>query len=123
MVQITPKARYFIEAGLRHLQEEDRLRAWQAWVQAHTASRPGVFPELTADVAPVALLALKSLISWLEEEIRAEKRDEDMLADMDNDLCFVEAVEEIFREIGHTPARASPASVELSSVFRASNAK
>lgn len=97
-MKLTLKAQRFIAEASRDLPEgtsRDRLRSW-------VEGAPG--REIPADVAVLALNALKFFERWLLRSIDSGRLTEDQQAEMINDVGYVRAIAvDLSRETGRTP--------------------
>ena len=100
MAAVIPKAQWFIEDALRRQNDLARLAQWRAYVSKEIETDKGMSLVLKPPFEALALAALSTLAVWLRHELEANERDEDVLADMDNDLGFIEAVRgDLIREM------------------------
>jgi hypothetical protein len=96
MFSLTPKARTLINKAIRMSENPQYTRVWSAWTNSHPEIESigrDAFPQLTIEAAYIVHAVLREMIDWLDHEIQRAERSEDTLADMDNDLSFIEAID------------------------------
>lgn len=90
---LTPQARRLISAAVGALPDAAHEK-WRAWV---VSSPTG---DLPYDVAVIALEALEATARRLEGRLEEESLDEDIEADILNDLGYIHAIESGLRQQG-----------------------
>jgi hypothetical protein len=95
---ITPQARRRITGAVRSLEDSQARDRWGAWAQgaAPNVSRADV----PYDIAAIAHNALTAAAERIKERLGAVGLDEDLEADLLNDLGYVQAIEASLRKEG-----------------------
>ncbi|HEX9464019.1 MAG TPA: hypothetical protein VGB82_15585 [Alphaproteobacteria bacterium] len=96
-MKLSPKAHRFVAEAVRELpigRDRDRLRDWM--------ERSKTGEDVPPDIAHLALKALQNFETRMRERLRGA--DEDLGADLMNDISFVRAIESDLEKMGQ-PAR------------------
>lgn len=91
MAYLTLKARRFVDYAMSLPENAQYQREWATWRDARPPSPEPM--ELTTEAAHVVVEVLRRYQRWLSHRIDVGPRDDDLHADMGNDLSFIAAVE------------------------------
>jgi hypothetical protein len=97
-MMITPQARRRITGAVRSLPDVSCQERWGAW--AGQAAPNEIRADIPYDVAVIALEALTTAERSIEERLGKEGLDEDLEADLLNDLGYIQAIETTLRNEG-----------------------
>ena len=95
---ITPQARRLITGAVRALPDARSQKRWEAW--AGQAGPSEIRDNVPYDIAEIALEALTETERGIEERLGQKALDEDLEADLLNDLAYVQSIEAALRNEG-----------------------
>jgi hypothetical protein len=97
-MMITPQACRRITGAVQALPDSHSRDRWGTWAQQ---ARPNqIRTDVPYDVAAIALEALTTAERRIEEQLRQDALDEDLQADLLNDLGYIHAIESALRNEG-----------------------
>jgi hypothetical protein len=97
-MMITPQARRRITGAVRALPEPGFQDQWRAW--AGQAAPNEIRTDVPYDIAKIALEAITTAERDIEANLAKEGLDEDLEADLLNDLGYIQAIEKALRNEG-----------------------
>lgn len=97
-MMITPQARRRIADAIRALPEGRSRERWKAWEWQGQPSQ--IRTDVPYDIAEIAFEALTTAERDINERLRTEGLDEDLEADLLNDLGYIQAIEATLRKEG-----------------------
>lgn len=102
MIRLSPKEVDLVQDAIIQFGTAADNRAWSDWLRDNpmlpSERRHSALP---LDLAKIVLGALRSHVRWTGAEIRSGRHDEDVTAELDNDLTVTEAVlSDISRDLG-----------------------
>jgi hypothetical protein len=109
MAAFSPKALRLLDAAVEaHAARSERDR-WLSWKAAHRADEPRRLEEpaaLPGDVVDIVLGALEAWGGGLRDElVRCRDSDEDRIADLDNQLSYLQSVAAFIANAREKPRR------------------
>jgi hypothetical protein len=105
MRSLSPKARFFIEAGLDQLQHPTLKNEWQNWARTHPFVRTGGFVNQAVDSLPRPLAegvlsGLRALSKGIRDKIDNPATPARDAANLENDLSYIADIEsELIRDL------------------------
>src|SRR3954451_6017981 len=96
-IMITPQARRRITGAVQSLDPASQGR-WTAWAQTFLPNQ--VQTDVPYDIALIALHALIEAERKIEAQLSQDSLDDDLEADLLNDLGYVQAIEAALRNEG-----------------------
>jgi hypothetical protein len=97
-MMITPQARRRIGGAVQSLPDTNARDRWGAWAQQ--AAPNAVRIDVPYEIAVIALEALVTAERGIEQQLGQEALDEDIEADLLNDLGYIQAIETALRNEG-----------------------
>jgi hypothetical protein len=97
-MMLTPQARRRITGAIRSLEDTQARDRWGAWTQ--TVAPNEVRNDVPYDIAVIAYDALSEDARRIEARLGTEGLDEDLEADLLNDLGYIQAIETALRNEG-----------------------
>jgi hypothetical protein len=97
-MMITPQARRRISGAVRALPDPSSQERWGVWA-GQTAPNE-IRTDVPYDIAVIALEALTTAERSIEERLAKEGVDDDLEADLLNDLGYIQAIETTLRNEG-----------------------
>lgn len=95
MATLTAKARQLIERGIEEVGDVHHRKVWYSWTQANRDVRGpgGAIEKLPVEVLATAFYALEHVARCKRRRLEERGISEDDVADIDNDLSYIRAVE------------------------------
>jgi hypothetical protein len=97
-MMITPQARRRITAAIGALPDARSRDQWGAWAQAAAPNQ--IRTDVPYEIAAIAYAALRAAELEIERRLAEDALDEGALADLANDLGYVQAIETALRNEG-----------------------
>ncbi len=91
MAYLTSKARRFVDLAMQMPENTKHMAYWLEWQKSHPVTADPT--ALTQEAARMFASVLQGLEKLLLRRIEEAGPDEDAMADVENDLSFIEAVQ------------------------------